>query len=74
MKTEFLLLARYERETVALTDICGEYLGLTPQQAVRAWNDGRLPIKAFRLRDSTKAPLLVHLADLAKLIDEARAA
>jgi hypothetical protein len=74
MKTEFLLLARYERETVPLHDICSEYLGLTPHQAVRAWNEGRLPVKAFRLRDSTKAPLLVHLSDLAKLIDEARAA
>ena len=74
MKTELMLWARYERESVPLSDIAREYLGMSAAEANRAWNEGRLPVKAFRLRESQKAPLLVHIADLAKLLDKARAA
>ena len=73
MKTELMLWARYERESVPLSDIAREYLGMSAAEANRAWNDGRLPVKAFRLRESQKAPLLVHIADLAALMDKARA-
>jgi hypothetical protein len=72
MKTELMLWARYEREAVPLKEVAAEYLGLTLQEATRQWSEGKLPLKAFRLRESQKAPLLVHIADLAAMIDKAR--
>lgn len=74
MKTELMLWARFERESVPLSEIAREYLGMSTAEAQRCWNEGTLPVKAFRLRESQKAPLLVHIADLAKLLDKARAA
>ena len=72
MKTELMLWARYERESVPLKEVAAEYLGLTLQEATRQWNEGKLAVKAFRLRESQKAPLLVHIADLAAMIDKRR--
>lgn len=73
MNTAFLLMAQFESPTVALKDIALQYLGMTPGEAQREANMNRLPIPTFRLRDSQKAPLLIHVDDLAKHIDKIRA-
>ncbi|AMC33141.1 pyocin activator PrtN family protein [Janthinobacterium sp. B9-8] len=69
MNTTFLLMAQYSKPIVQLKEIAEEYLGLTPREAQREANMNRLPIPTFRLRDSQKAPLMIHIKDLATHID-----
>ena len=73
MNTAFLLMAQFERATVPLAEIAEEYLGMTAPVAQREALMHNLPIPTFRLRDSNKSPLLVHIDDLAAHIDQARA-
>ena len=73
MKTAFLLMAQYERATVPLSEIAEQYLGMTVPVAQREALMNNLPIPTFRLRDSNKSPLLVHIDDLAEHIDKVRA-
>ncbi|WP_225548171.1 pyocin activator PrtN family protein [Chromobacterium violaceum] len=74
MKTAFLLMAQYERAAVPLAEICKEYFGLSPAEAARRASMHQLAIPTFRLSDSQKSPLMVHVDDLALHIDETRAA
>lgn len=71
--TAFLLVQQLGSPVVPLEDISLGYLGIEPQVAVRRFNSGTLGIHAFRLRSSRKAPLMVHVHDLAQLIDSRRA-
>ncbi|QKJ65266.1 pyocin activator PrtN family protein [Deefgea piscis] len=73
MKTAFLLMAQYERATVPLSEIAEQYLGMTVPVAQREALMNNLPIPTFRLRESNKSPLLVHIDDLAEHIDKVRA-
>lgn len=57
--------------TVPLDTICDNYLGLSRQEAMRQAASGELPLPVFRLTKSQKAPYLVSVVDLAKLIDTA---
>ncbi len=72
MITSLALMSIYQAPTVPLDRICDEYLGLSRQEAMRQAAAGELPIPVFRLSRSQKAPYLVSVEDLAKLIDEAR--
>lgn len=74
MNTAFALLARFESPTVKLEDICGEYFGMTKDVAYHRAGLNDLPVPTFRAADSQKAPRLVHVDDLAKWLDEQRAA
>lgn len=73
MNTVFALMAVYGGPTVPLEKICEEFLGLSRQEAMRQAAAGELPLPVFRLNKSRKAPYMVHITDLAKLIDDARA-
>lgn len=70
--TKFLLLAQFEKASVPLAEIAGPYLGMSVRKAMEHFNAGTLPIPAFRLRESQKAPVLVSIEDLATYIDERR--
>lgn len=72
MNTAFALMAVYGGPTVPLDKICEELLGLSRQEAMRQAATGELPLAVFRLNNSRKAPYVVHIANLAKLIDDAR--
>jgi len=72
MNTIFLLMAEYETPTVPLAEICEKYLGLKPRTAEDKAALGQLPLPTFRLGTSQKSPRLVHLQDLAELIDQKR--
>lgn len=69
-----MLMKQYPLPTVQLKMIAEEYLGLTPGEAQREANMNRLPIPTFRLRNSQKAPLMIHIQDLATHIDASLAA
>ena len=72
MNTEFALMAVFDGPTVSLDRICVDYLGLSRQEAMRQAAQGELPLPVFRLNKSQKAPYVIHVGDLAKLIDKAR--
>lgn len=72
MNTAFALLARYESPAVKLDDICEEFFGLDKEKAYAKANLNELPVPTFRARDSQKAPRMVHVDDLARLLDQRR--
>lgn len=74
MNTAFALLARFESPTVKLEDICYEFFGMSKDKAYQRANLNELPVPTFRCSESQKAPRLVHVDDLAKWMDEQRAA
>lgn len=78
MNTTLLLAIRFNGPTVALKDICDEFFGMGESMANLKARRGELPVPAAQLSGSQKAPYVVSVADLAKLIDdrfkEARAA
>jgi hypothetical protein len=65
----FLLMAEYEKSNIPLSEIAERYLGLKPATAEQKAAEGRLPIATFRVGNTQKAPRLVHIEDLAALID-----
>ena len=71
--TKYLLMAEFGKSTVDLEEICDAYLDMGFRKAMEAFNNGTLPVAAFRLRDSQKAKVKVCIEDLARLIDERRA-
>jgi len=72
LTTEHVLVAVFRGPVIRLEDISLSYFGLGAPEAVRLAIRQELPIPAFRLRDSQKAPLLVMCSDVAKLIDRRR--
>lgn len=72
MNTLYFLMAEYETVTPSLAEVSEKYLGMKPQTAEKKALLGQLLLPTFRLESSQKAPRLVHLEDLAALIDEQR--
>ncbi len=70
MKTLYLLLARFESPVVQLKEISDEFLGLSPKNAEEKIKSGDIDLLTFKLRDSAKAPTMVHLEDLARFVDD----
>lgn len=68
-KTELMLLAVHRSPLVPLADVCDQYFGVGYEVARARAALNRLPIPAWRMGDSQKAPLMVRLADLAACID-----
>jgi hypothetical protein len=67
--TERALLATYGSPLVPVEDVCETYFGIGAQEARRRAALNLLPVPAFRMTESRKAPLFVRIADLAALID-----
>lgn len=72
MNTQFALMARFESPTVHLKEICEEFFGIKPKTAEQKAKAQSLPVPAFKLIDSERAPTLVNVSDLAKHIDTQR--
>lgn len=72
MNTLLLLLARYERSPVPLSEICKEFFGIGEKQAAMLAASQALPVPAFKLRESERAGWMVDLRDLAEHIDKKR--
>ena len=70
--TELMLFAAHRSPVIPLADICKDYLGLEPETASQYASLHRLPISAFRLNASRKAPWVVDLRVLAAHIDSSR--
>ncbi|MCJ8322746.1 MAG: pyocin activator PrtN family protein [Rhizobiales bacterium] len=69
MNTHFMLLAQFEKPVIPLIEVCKEYFNMSTHTACNRAKCGTLPVPAFRLGKSQKHPWLIHLNDLADLID-----
>jgi hypothetical protein len=67
--TEIMLFAAHRSPAVPLDAICRTYFNLEPDTASHYAGLRRLPVPAFRLNDSRKAPWMVDLKVLAAHID-----
>ncbi|RUU85465.1 Pyocin activator protein PrtN [Mesorhizobium sp. M7A.F.Ca.MR.176.00.0.0] len=76
MNTAFLLLAQYNGAAIIpIEAVCRDYFQhLTPQVLARKTTDGEIDLPLVRIEHSQKAAKGVHLLDLAKWIDDRRAA
>jgi hypothetical protein len=72
MKTIDALFSQYGKKFVELQIIAPEYLGITePKTLSKMAHRNELGgIKAFKLRDSSKAPWLVDIEQLTTVLDE----
>ncbi|MDW3191268.1 MAG: pyocin activator PrtN family protein [Cytophagales bacterium] len=68
-KTEMMLLMKFQSPTIPLKKVCTEYFGCSEGTAKNKAKAGTLPIPAFRLSPSQKAPWMVHTQDLASYIE-----
>lgn len=57
-------------DLVRLDEICVQYFGLSYPVARRKAAQKELPVPAFRLRDSQKAPLMVRRSDLTEYVNK----
>ncbi|MCA6103603.1 MULTISPECIES: pyocin activator PrtN family protein [Bradyrhizobium] len=76
MNTAFLLMAQYNGAAVIpLEAVCRDYFShLTPIEFARKATNGQIDLPVVRIEASQKAAKGVHLMDLAKWIDDRRAA
>lgn len=76
MNTTFLLLAQYGATAVVpLEAVCRDYFShLTPDKLYRKISQGEIKLPLVRMEGSQKTAKGVYVGDLAKYIDERRAA
>ncbi|MDY0136383.1 MAG: pyocin activator PrtN family protein [Thiomicrospira sp.] len=70
LETKTMLFHKYGTPLLKVSDIAQDYLGMNEQTAKRSAREGTLPIPAFRLSESNKAPWLVSIDHLAAYIDK----
>ena len=72
MNTLFLLMAQYDAKVIIPIEIvCRDYFShLTPTMFMRKVGAGELRLPLVRMEQSQKAAKGVHLADLARYLDE----
>ncbi|WP_236173013.1 pyocin activator PrtN family protein [Pseudomonas pseudonitroreducens] len=75
MNTAFLLLAQYNGAAIIpLERVCADYFShLSPEKLQRKVLAGEINLPIVRMERSQKTARGVHLADLAKYIDDRRA-
>lgn len=76
MNTMFLLMARHDGQPVIPLDVvCKDYFQhLTPDEFSRKATKGQIDLPVVRIETSAKAAKGIHIADLARWIDERHAA
>ena len=72
--TEIALIAVHRTPVIPLDAICKEQFNLSPVEARREAALNRLPVPTFKLRDSARAPFMVHAKALAEFIESQAAA
>ncbi|EWH00691.1 pyocin activator PrtN family protein [Halomonas sp. BC04] len=68
MKTEFVLLACYEKPLIPLETFCTDIMGIKLQTARNRIAAGTFPVPLTRTGSSP----MVHISDAAKYIDQQR--
>ena len=73
LNTATMLFLQHGKAVIPLEEVCESYFGMDKRTAYAKAYRGELPVPAFRATDSRKAPWLVSVLDLAKLLEERRA-
>lgn len=69
-KTEDYLFMKYRSMAVELMDIVADYYPhLSKAEALRKANKQEFPFSVFKIDQSKRAPFLVHVKDLADILD-----
>lgn len=63
------LIQTHRNLAVPLAEVCESHFGMTYREACRAATLHRLPVPAFKLRDSRKSPWMLSVAHLAAHIE-----
>ena len=69
MKTVLLLMVQFEKTVIPLEEICEDYFGCQKHTAIQKAKSGNLPVPAFKCSDSQKSTWMVHIEDLANMVD-----
>jgi len=70
MNSIFGLYARFESPTVELSKVSEEFFGYKIRTAKEKIKAQDFPIPTFTLTEGERAPVLIHVEDLAKYIDK----
>lgn len=71
LKTADYLFMKYRTMTVELITVVEEYYPhLSKAEALRKANNQEFPFSVFKIDTSKRAPFLVHIKDLADILDK----
>ena len=68
MRTDFMLLAVYEKPLIPLEVFCRDIMNIKPQTARNRIAQGTFPVPLTR----TSKPPMIHIEDAARYIDSCR--
>lgn len=71
--TRLGLLEQFGSCIIHLTDVAEQFFPFNYDVTVKKIKSGELALNAFKIVDSQKAPLLVHIDDLVELLEKRRA-
>lgn len=71
--TSLALMSIYKSPTIPLQDICERYFSLSYEEALKKAARNELPVPAFRLTSSRKAPMMISAEALGNWIDKTEA-
>jgi hypothetical protein len=73
MITSLALMAIYKTPVIPLSEVCERYFSLSYEEALKKAARNELPVPAFRLTNSRKAPMMVSAETLGAWIDKTEA-
>lgn len=73
MITSLALMAIYKTPVIPLAEVCERFFGLSYEEALKKAARNELPVPAFRLTNSRKAPFVVSAEALGAWIDKTEA-
>ena len=73
MITSLALMSIYKSPAIPLIEVCERYFSLSYEEALKKAARNELPIPAFRLTNSRKAPMMVSAEALGDWIDKTEA-
>ncbi len=73
MITSLALMSIYKSPAIPLADVCEKFFALSYEEALKKAARNELPVPAFRLSSSRKAPMMVSAEALGAWIDKTEA-
>ncbi len=73
MITSLALMSIYKSPAIPLSEVCERYFSLSYEEALKKAARNELPVPAFRLTNSRKAPMMVSAEALGTWIDKTEA-
>jgi hypothetical protein len=70
--TRLGLLEQFGSSIIHLTDVAEKFFPFSYDVTVKKINSGELALNTFKMMNSQKAPFLVHIDDLVKLMEDRR--